>query len=605
MKTTLIVGIFGLLTFPFAQGQTPVSPLNDVPLTEGLKAYWKLDETNSTRFDSTTNQFHLTPHNGVQLNPDGKLNGAALFNAFQGDQGLYVANTDARVPLTFSGDWAVSSWVNHQAMRYDADHIFNKWGEIHFYVDNYTGPHRLHLLMMSGTANHSLLLNHQFAYVMPTNVWRHLLLQRNGNSIELYVDGQFEENVTFTNSVQNGGWDFWVGMEKNGWPWNGSIDEVGYWGRSLSSAEISTLYGNGTPPAFESFGDGAGTPCIVQAAGRYNGLFHESDEVRHHSSGFVSMVLNKNARFTGKLSLDGDALPFTSRFETDGTASFSVSRKKSGKPNLTLALSLNCATDQILGTVSDGEWTATLIADRAVHPKNFATNLSGRYTMLLPGATEAQDGPPGYGYATISISNDGRVKLSGRLADASPVRQSVRISKNRHTPFFSRLYPQVENRNAINFNGSTLGWLTFTNSNFTTNNAPAGSVSWIKTAVTPASKYYNVPFTNQTDVLGSVYTPLVTRMIGAPDLESGTFFFEHGDLSAYQVLCSTNASSTNADSALVSFNSKSGLFKGSFSHPDNLNHKRTFNGALLQEQNCGGGFFMSTNQVGLMLFRRD
>jgi hypothetical protein len=264
MKTTLIVGIFGLLTFPFAQGQTPVSPLNDVPLTEGLKAYWKLDETNSTRFDSTTNQFHLTPHNGVQLNPDGKLNGAALFNAFQGDQGLYVANTDARVPLTFSGDWAVSSWVNHQAMRYDADHIFNKWGEIHFYVDNYTGPHRLHLLMMSGTANHSLLLNHQFAYVMPTNAWRHLLLQRNGNSIELYVDGQFEENVTFTNSVQNGGWDFWVGMEKNGWPWNGSIDEVGYWGRSLSSAEISTLYGNGTPPAFESFGDeGSTEPLLI------------------------------------------------------------------------------------------------------------------------------------------------------------------------------------------------------------------------------------------------------------------------------------------------------------------------------------------------------
>ncbi|MFN7138672.1 MAG: LamG-like jellyroll fold domain-containing protein [Limisphaerales bacterium] len=252
--TCLLVGTMASAVLESASGQTSQNS-SDVSLQSGLKGYWTLDQAAGTRFDSSGNGFHLHPQ-GAVFSTNGKLNSAAVFDAFQGNQGLQVTNANARGLLAFADDWAVSSWVNHRTMRYEADNIFSKPGEINFFVSRISSTNRYRVHLYSGGTNSTMLLNHAFAYVVPTNTWQHVILQRKTNSIQLYVNGQLEGNVPFNNAVQSGGGNFWVGMHQTGWPWNGLIDEVGYWGRSLNGEEIAQLYGNGNPPAYETFTGG-------------------------------------------------------------------------------------------------------------------------------------------------------------------------------------------------------------------------------------------------------------------------------------------------------------------------------------------------------------
>jgi hypothetical protein len=232
-------------------GGTP--PANNVALLSGLKSYWKLDETNSTRYDSTVNGFDLGEFNTVGYDSAGALNGAASVDASYQDQGLHTSGTNAQSTLAMSGNWTLSCWVNHTGKVYDADMILTKPGEVYLYTANYNGPEHLYVYVYDGSIYWNTLLSYEFSYVLPFNQWKHIVLQRDGSNINLFVDGQFEETVSISGSVQNAGEDFWIGMHSSGWPWNGSIDEVGCWGRSLNTDEVSTLYGNSTPPVAETF----------------------------------------------------------------------------------------------------------------------------------------------------------------------------------------------------------------------------------------------------------------------------------------------------------------------------------------------------------------
>ena len=48
---------------------------------------------------------------------------------------------------------------------------------------------RLRLYIMSGAPDFQDLLNYEFAYSVPQNEWHHLVLQRQGTNIKLFVDG--------------------------------------------------------------------------------------------------------------------------------------------------------------------------------------------------------------------------------------------------------------------------------------------------------------------------------------------------------------------------------------------------------------------------------
>jgi len=71
--------------------------------------------------------------------------------------------------------------------------------------------------------------------------WHHIALSRGGNLLTLYLDGRNTTTATVSSNIQISG-PAVVGMQNSNYWWNGSIDEIRIWNRTLSSAEIDMHY---------------------------------------------------------------------------------------------------------------------------------------------------------------------------------------------------------------------------------------------------------------------------------------------------------------------------------------------------------------------------
>ncbi|MDB6025687.1 MAG: hypothetical protein JWM68_1910 [Verrucomicrobiales bacterium] len=353
---------------------------------------------------------------------------------------------------------------------------------------------------------------------------------------------------------------------------------------------------------------------FIPAAGTYNGLFYQTNEtigITHQSAGFFSILLATNFNFSGKVVLNGDTVSLSGKFNLDGTFTKTFSRAIFGKSTLTITLALNFAdgADQVTGTIAADDWNAELKANRTTFgPFNNATAYAGTYTMLIPGFTNSVEGPTGYGYGSVTVNTNGLITMVGTAADGQPLNQSIAVSKDGEWPFYQQLYngkDVVGVKTNVNYKGSMLGWLTFTNL-ATTNLSPTGPVSWIKTGL--SNSLYASGFSNQIDVIGSVYhAPLVgTRALA---ITNGTSILTNGDLSialTRNLMWATNNLITVTPTnqlVKLAITLKTGLLTGTFRHPDNTNKVTSIFGAVLQEQNFGGGLFLGTNEGGLFLLQ--
>jgi len=328
---------------------------------------------------------------------------------------------------------------------------------------------------------------------------------------------------------------------------------------------------------------------FVAAKGSYNGLFYEADEVRHGSSGLVSLSLTERGSFTAKLQAGGGRHRFSGRFALDGRATNVTARI--GTNALTVVLALNVANpaDPISGSVSDGVWISDLRADRAVF--NAATNrppFAGKYTVALSGDGEFEC-PAGDGYATVSVGTSGYVTLKGILADRTVLTQKIPLSREGYWPCHSQLYSR---------RGSILGWLGFREE---PGSDVAGRLQWIKPGVASA-RYHPAGFTNAAALVGSRYVPPVGVTSRALAITNAVVAFSEGNLSQpitnEVLLADDNRVTTASTNGLVlSINKATGLFKGSVVDPTSRRRLK-FSGALIQKELAGRGYFLGTNQSG-------
>jgi hypothetical protein len=148
--------------------------------------------------------------------------------------------------------------------------------------------------------------------------------------------------------------------------------------------------------------------------------------------------------------------------------------------------------------------------------------------------------------------------------------------------------------------GSILSWVTFS-----TNPAPAaslyGELSWIKPSL--PGKYYADGFTNEMDIVGSIYQPPGTNPVLQINL--GAVTFEGGNLTR----SFTNSVTLGPKNQLINLTTNqplllkitlpTGLLSGTVKLKDGgLDKKLSFKGAILQRQNLAAGFFLGTNQSG-------
>ncbi len=334
------------------------------------------------------------------------------------------------------------------------------------------------------------------------------------------------------------------------------------------------------------------TNPFAPAVGSFSGLFMATNEVRHESSGSLTFKLTDKGTYSGKLLLAGKSHSFSGAFDLAGRTTNQI--KRSGT-NLPLSLSLELGVgigkpNQLTGSVSDGNWTSQLRANRSVF--NAATSpapMAGAYTCIIAGTNDPTIGPAGDGYAAGKIDLAGGLKLSGKLSDATSLSLKAVASPDAEWPLYLSLYSGK---------GSIIGWMTVTNDPVAT----WGTIHWFKPATTKG--LHATGFTSQTVLLGSLHTPPVTKTNRVLNLTNAVVTFSSGNLAApvdytFTLSADNKVTSTNAGFNL-SFTTASGLFKGSFTDPETL-RKRAFSGVLLQNAGTGSGYFAGTNLSGWVL----
>lgn len=324
------------------------------------------------------------------------------------------------------------------------------------------------------------------------------------------------------------------------------------------------------------------TNPFIPVMGVYHGLFYVSSNVTQQSSGSLLLTMSSAGAYSGKLMLGAQAHSISGQFSATGAATKSITIP--GQNSLTVQLQLSPTNNLLTGTVSDGDWTAQLVADLAVYSRTNPAPQAGKYTLVIPPSASGSNEPAGNGFGAVTVSDLGTVTFSGTLGDGTPVATSGVVADGLW-PLYLPLYGGK---------GAIFGWLTFTN-----DTSFGGQVAWFKQP--EANKPYPAGFTNSPDVFGSAYH--YTNGMALVSFSNGTLSLTNGGLAesiVSQLLVTRDNEATNASGDKLTFTTATGLFKGSVKNPA-TGKPVTVAGALLQNDNIGAGLFMGDNETGDVL----
>lgn len=233
-------------------------------LNTNLVSYWKMDEpSGATVADSKGGD-------------NGTAQAAALVTGGKfGKARNFYADTDHIAFSTTLGnfgtsDFTVSAWF--KTVNSTLQTILSKYNNTSgasgwdLKTNTYNSITRNYLVIRSNNSN---VLRAYGTKNIADGLWHQVVLERQGSSFCLYVDGQ-PDNISRLdtgNTAQisgncytslsvnlNNSNPLWLGQISNNIsldPMKGTIDEVGIWNRSLSSSEVNTLY-NATSNACSS-----------------------------------------------------------------------------------------------------------------------------------------------------------------------------------------------------------------------------------------------------------------------------------------------------------------------------------------------------------------
>lgn len=327
--------------------------------------------------------------------------------------------------------------------------------------------------------------------------------------------------------------------------------------------------------------------------GTYHGLFLNSGDARHESTGFFSATTTDLGAYSAKLTLAGQVLPLTGRFGLDGRATNIIARAGLNPVVLQFHLDFLDPYGLIEGTFGDGNWQAELRAHRSV--LNAVTNRApqaGRYTVLLPGDSDPARAPSGTSAGTVTIDASGRLTFTGTLADGTPVAQIVPISTDGEWPLFVRLYGG---------GGELIGRQGFAEA---VSSDVDGTFFWNKPAVSAGSLYTN-GFAHAATLTGARYRPPTNALDFRLTYTNAVVSFSDGNLetpfaNALQVNPGNRFVNLGTNKLTLTLALPTGMFSGTATVPGTT-RVLPFRGALHLKLDTGAGFFVGTNQGGRVL----
>ncbi len=250
-------------------------------LDDNLVSYWKLDETSGTVIDVLG--INNGTNSGATPNVAGKINTAYDFDSASNDY-ISVSDDDSLNP---SIALSISGWF------YIPESASAQQGLIAKYIDGSTRDWGFFLLtndviwsVVSVGNSHKQLYSTETVNFAE---WNHIVMTYDGSNQYLYIN-----NVSISRaqigSMDNSNADVFFGNRRGtDRPFDGKIDEVGLWNRSLTPSEISDLYNSG---------DGLSYPFVIPAA---------LPQINLTSPKNNSIIIKSDYNFTTNLSITGVA----------------------------------------------------------------------------------------------------------------------------------------------------------------------------------------------------------------------------------------------------------------------------------------------------------
>jgi hypothetical protein len=230
-------------------------------LIDNITAYWKMDEASGTRQDATASNIDLTDNNTV-LAATGRINDGADFEEAN-DEYLSVADGGGVDP---SGAFTFSFWIKYEEVPGSGvdDGWVGKWNStgnqrsVAIGGYNNAGTQQAYFLVTgNGSSNIGAFTNSGIS----AGNWYHIVaIYSPSTYVDLYVNNSRIQNTTASvpASIFNGTAEFRVGdFVSASVPFDGVIDEVGYWSRAITSTEVGELYNSGSGLAYP-FGSASG-----------------------------------------------------------------------------------------------------------------------------------------------------------------------------------------------------------------------------------------------------------------------------------------------------------------------------------------------------------
>jgi trimeric autotransporter adhesin len=216
--------VAALVVFTFCVGEAHAGVFS------GLEGYWSFD---GTAADLSGNGNNLSLFGDATFASGGQF-GEAL--SLDGVEGSYAEQTTDN-----GSDFTIQVWVNFTSKSSEQTLIedftggggpgwtFTTPGVVQFYANPYGA--------YNGGASFS------------TGVWNQFIVERNGNTIDIYYDDVLVETGTISGAISASSNPLLIGArdaaDGRNFTVDGLIDDVGIWDRALSPDEIAELWNDG------------------------------------------------------------------------------------------------------------------------------------------------------------------------------------------------------------------------------------------------------------------------------------------------------------------------------------------------------------------------
>jgi len=261
-------------------------------LNTDLEIYYYLNTTSGIETDSRSKHYNITNITiGVKRGETGISNNSFYVNGSKSVFETNFSTAPMKNAIVNSSKGAISIWfnwkgnaTNSQQMLFQFNNLSQPQTQLQIMFDNTTLTQRFQVAL-TNTSGHNdwiMVSDDLLLRNVTLGMWNHIVLNHNGTSPQLYYNGTLID-TTFTdssnismwlgglyNQVGQGGLSgarFSFGAQRdrdlNQLNFNGTIDEVGIWNRSLEAHEVMALYNNGTGIFFNPFSSSADNSLTV------------------------------------------------------------------------------------------------------------------------------------------------------------------------------------------------------------------------------------------------------------------------------------------------------------------------------------------------------